>query len=184
MAGVFLFGDMEFNRGVSECYYRPLVRTLIYKRTHKGDPDASGWFGLRDCMGRVRNMDFDCVIGIGGAGSDAQLSGIAGKLNWIGVGAHKVPSNGRGPVVWFDHFVLFDELGEELWKLAPKLARRMYASPGPRFKIDIDLSPAEKQEIQKILEIAKKKVASSRPPGMPTVKKNRRCRICRHDAAQ
>jgi hypothetical protein len=38
------------------------MRTLIYKRTHTGDPDASGCFGIFDCMGRVRALDFDAVI--------------------------------------------------------------------------------------------------------------------------
>jgi len=53
------------------------MRTLIYKRTHTGDPDANGCFGIYDCMGRVRALDFDAVIGIGGIGSEAQWAGIA-----------------------------------------------------------------------------------------------------------
>jgi hypothetical protein len=32
------------------------MRTLIYKRTHTGDPDANGCFGIYDCMGRVRAL--------------------------------------------------------------------------------------------------------------------------------
>ena len=39
------------------------MRTLIYKRTHPGDPDAKGRFGIYDCMGRVRAWDFEAVIG-------------------------------------------------------------------------------------------------------------------------
>lgn len=73
------------------------MRTLIYKRTHTGDPDASGCFGICDCMGRVRAMDFDAVIGIGGIGSEAKGAGIAGKITWIGIGAHKEVGDGRGP---------------------------------------------------------------------------------------
>jgi hypothetical protein len=43
------------------------VRTLIYKRTHSGDSDKMGCFGIWDCMGRLRNMAFDAVIGVGGS---------------------------------------------------------------------------------------------------------------------
>ena len=41
--------------------------TLVYKMTHKGDPDPDlGHWGVEDCMGRVRGFKFDAVIGIGG----------------------------------------------------------------------------------------------------------------------
>jgi hypothetical protein len=56
-----------------------IMRTLIYKRTHTGDPDPeSGVFGNRDCMGTVRGRRFDAVIGIGGIGSMPKRQGIAG----------------------------------------------------------------------------------------------------------
>lgn len=42
------------------------MRILAYKRTHTGDPDANGVFGVNDCMGRVRSLEFDAVIGVGG----------------------------------------------------------------------------------------------------------------------
>jgi len=42
------------------------MRILIYKRTHTGDPDLKGRFGIHDCMGRVRDYDYDAVIGVGG----------------------------------------------------------------------------------------------------------------------
>ncbi len=29
------------------------LRILTYKRTHIGDPDSIGQFGINDCMGRV-----------------------------------------------------------------------------------------------------------------------------------
>jgi len=41
--------------------------TLVYKRTHNGDPDKdSGEFGCYNCMGRVRSLPFDSVIGVVG----------------------------------------------------------------------------------------------------------------------
>ncbi len=59
------------------------MRTLIYKRTHSGDPDPeTGVFGNHDCMGRVKDWQFDAVIGkhkTGDARDEAQriAAGIA-----------------------------------------------------------------------------------------------------------
>ena len=150
------------------------MRTLIYKRTHTGDPDASGHFGICDCMGRVRAMDFDAVIGIGGIGHEAQVAAIAGKLTWIGIGAHRAISNGRGPQVTFDKFVLFDRKGKELSDIAPTLARRFYLNHGPRYVFDENLSDVEKVETRRILRLAQGGPSSKKAPrGM------RRCQFCR-----
>lgn len=46
------------------------MRTLIYKRTHPGDPDETGRFGIHDCMGKVRSWQFDAVVGEGGIGPE------------------------------------------------------------------------------------------------------------------
>jgi hypothetical protein len=63
------------------------MRTLIYKRTHSGDPDPkTSVFGHHDCMGEVREWQFDAAIGIGGVGLEPQNHRIAGKLTWIGIG--------------------------------------------------------------------------------------------------
>src|SRR5262249_54001126 len=72
------------------------MRTLIYKRTHHGDPDPeTGEFGCNDCMGTVRCWKFDAVIGIGGIGAEPKRYGIAGKLTWIGIGARKIYDSDR-----------------------------------------------------------------------------------------
>lgn len=104
------------------------MRILIYKRTHNGDPDVRGRFGAYDCMGAVRDWNYDAVIGIGGIGREAQTSGIAGQVNWIGVGPQKAYKGLRGPVVTFDHFVHFGTAGPDFRSLAPALAERVYAS--------------------------------------------------------
>jgi hypothetical protein len=105
------------------------VRVLVYKRTHNGDPDAKGCFGVYDCMGAVRHRDFDAIIGVGGIGSAPKANGIAGQINWIGIGPRKVSAPGkRGPVVTFDHFLDFGTDGPEFRKLAPTLAERMYSN--------------------------------------------------------
>jgi hypothetical protein len=76
------------------------MRTLIYKRTHNGDPDPeTGTFGNADCMGRVRGWNFDAVIGVGGIGREPELEGIAGKVTWVGIGPHKVRGQWRGLLI-------------------------------------------------------------------------------------
>ena len=56
------------------------MRTLLFKRTHIGDPSQKGIFGIDDCMGRVRGYEFDSAIGIGGRGGGAKAAGIGGKI--------------------------------------------------------------------------------------------------------
>src|SRR5439155_20625964 len=108
------------------------MRTLIYKRTHPGDPDSkTGVFGNHDCMGSVRAWEFDAVIGIGGVGQEPKSHGIAGKLTWIGIGPEKILSdpnraNSRGPRVRFHHFWYRGEGGPLLREKYPALASRMY----------------------------------------------------------
>lgn len=139
------------------------MRTFIYKRTHKGDPDKNGLFGIHDCMGRCRSFDFDAVIGVGGIGIQAKAEGISGKLNWVGVGARKRPSPTRhGPLVGFDHFVLFEERGKRLEAIAPRIAQRMYSTNGPRFLFNDKFSELEQREIDRLLRMAKTKPPSAR----------------------
>jgi hypothetical protein len=103
------------------------MKVLTYKRTHVGDPDALGRFGINDCMGQVRNHDFDAVIGVGGVGSEAKSYNIDGKVNWIGLNPKKANHpNGRGLLVEFEKFVLFENRGPILNDIAPLLAKRMY----------------------------------------------------------
>jgi hypothetical protein len=129
------------------------TRTLVYKRTHKGDPDRTGCFGIQDCMGRVRGYNFDAVIGVGGIGSWPKAERISGKINWIGLGSRKERSTDlRGPVVTFDHFILFEEKGKDFRIIAPILARRMYSTKGLRFLFNF--SKPEQAEIARILRTA------------------------------
>lgn len=149
------------------------MRTLVYKRTHKGDPDRHGHFGNEDCMGRVRRLAFDAVIGIGGIGGEACAAGIAGKLNWIGVGARTEPGRDmRGPLVTFDHFVLFEDRGPDLDKVAPALARRMYSRGAPRFVL-YDVSEIERAEIRRLLKMAKTASPSKGAPLRGRTKRGR-----------
>lgn len=107
---------------------RSQLRILTYKRTHTGDPDRSGHFGVNDCMGAVRNRRFDAVIGVGGIGAEPRRWGVAGKLTWIGIGPRRSAGRDgrRGDVVSFDRFMLFDADGPDFRSIAPNLARRIF----------------------------------------------------------
>lgn len=105
------------------------MRTLIYKRTHTGDPDPiSGTFGNRDCMGRLRSWNFDAIIGIGGIGSEPKRHRIAGRLTWVGIGPRilRWDFDARGPQLIFRKFVCFDETGPLMRNRFPALARHIY----------------------------------------------------------
>jgi hypothetical protein len=130
------------------------MRILTYKRTHVGDPDAAGRFGVDDRMGRVRILSFDAVIGVGGVGREARSFGIDGKINWVGIGPTKRPqSDRRGDVVTFREFWLLEETGPALEELAPRLARRIY---GTRVRFLLTGYSAEEQaEAESILEWAR-----------------------------
>jgi hypothetical protein len=131
------------------------MRTFVYKRTHKGDPDSQGRFGIEDCMGRLRRCDFDAVIGIGGICTWARDRGISRKVNWIGIGPRKktLPRR-RGPLVTFDHFVLLEEKGADFQEIAPTLAARLYLPKAARFLFSDDFNENEKAEVSRILSLA------------------------------
>jgi hypothetical protein len=118
-----------------------LMRILIYKRKHTGDPDPErGIFGeaadeATDCMGKVRGYGFDAVIGVGGIGPEPRLKGIARKLTWVGVGVHKWGEDLRGPRVKFDHFWCRDNAGPYLKNIAPNLAHYIFDSKNRRHLI-------------------------------------------------
>lgn len=150
------------------------MRTLIYKRTHPGDPDETGWFGICDCMGKVRWWDFGAVIGVGGTGDEPKRHKLDGKVNWIGITPHKsgpADKRMRGPDVTFDRFRLFGSDGSggpSFRKLAPNLADRMYSN-SMHFLMN-DLNPVEQREVEKVLALAKKASRSSAyPVGQVTI---------------
>ncbi len=102
------------------------MNILVYKRTHNGDPGPDGCFGIYDCMGVIRDREYDAVIGVGGIGPEARAAGIARMVNWIGVGPHKRYVGKRGPEVTFDRFVYFGCDGPDFVTIAPALAKRLY----------------------------------------------------------
>jgi len=171
------------------------MRVFIYKRTHVGDPDEGGRFGIHDCMKRLRNCHFDAVIGIGGICSQAIAEGISGKINWIGIGPRRKAAKGRrGSVILFDNFVLYEDTGREFDGIAPTLAARLYTRKSPRFLFSDDFNDTEKAEVERVLKLAKNKPPSSKTnypiwDGENVIctcrKRTTRipCAVCRHRAS-
>ena len=104
-----------------------MMNTLVYKRTHRGDPCEEGIFGCNNCMRSVRCRSFDAVIGVGGKSQWPREQGIARKLNWIGRNARKSGLAEDGfPTIVFDWFVLWNEEGPDFKGLAPRLYEYMF----------------------------------------------------------
>ncbi|MGU3348724.1 hypothetical protein [Pseudomonas monsensis] len=167
------------------------MKILTYKRTHTGDPDSLGRFGINDCMGCFRDWRFDAIIGVGGIGSEPASHGIAGRVTWVG----RTPSwnsdtNRRGPIVTFESFKLLDRNGPMLSTLAPFLASRMYERRA-RFLFK-DYSEDEQAEAEALVETILSndslvlitnlssqdyKMSEVQKPFLE-VEKSRRCRPC------
>jgi hypothetical protein len=151
--------------------------TLVYKRTHCGDPDPrTGVFGNRDCMGTVRGWSFNAVIGIGGIGSEPRRNGIERKLTWVGIGAHRL-DDGPKPQLTFDHFWYRGKRGPLLEQIAPALARRMY-DKNVRVLLR-SYSSEEQMEIEKILRIAADAAASGQTDEMDLQATGGKCQTTR-----
>ena len=56
------------------------MRILIYKCTHTGDPSPDGVFGVNDYMGRIRDLSYDAVIGVGGTGGGRAAMALMERL--------------------------------------------------------------------------------------------------------
>lgn len=122
------------------------MRILTYKRTHTGDPDNRGIFGINDCMGTIRNRQFDAVVGIGSKSPWSDSIEIAGKVTWIGVGPFRMKSpTHRGDLIAFERFILLDGDGPLFEEAAPNLAKRFYK--GNARSILNSYSKAEKEEL-------------------------------------
>jgi hypothetical protein len=119
-------------------------------------------------MRRVRSRDFYAVIGVGGKGTQARAAGINEKINWIGIGPRKeIVAGSRNPVVAFDHFLLFEEKGQDLMSIAPCLAEHLYLRNG---RVLMSFSEAEQAEINQILKMGK-----NAPPSTGTLRGKIRC---------
>ncbi|HNW97987.1 MAG TPA: hypothetical protein PKK00_06215 [Bacteroidales bacterium] len=132
------------------------MKVLIYKRTHKGDPKKEGIFGNQDCMGRIRNWNYDAVIGIGGKTAWKEDLDIKYKINWIGLEPKKIKSNdGRKcDKVVFSHFELYEGKGVKIKDNYPNLFKYMYES-GKRFDMSSDLPKDVYEEVKQILDSIK-----------------------------
>ena len=158
---------------------QPVV--LIYKRTHTGDPNSEGIFGINDCMGHVRNRKYEAVIGIGGKQPCRGDKDIAYKINWIGIGPtqHDGNCNHRGVCVTFDKFCLYDEKGSLVKDIAPNLYTYMYEDADRRVVMSTSLPLDVYEEVVKILELAEKCPPSRvYEDGSKILKQSEKCPPC------
>jgi hypothetical protein len=140
------------------------MKVLIYKRTHKGDPDKNGIFGNQDCMGKIRNWDYDAVIGIGGNAPWKKDADIKHKINWIGLDPKKIYSSyKRGDEVVFSHFELYEETGVNICEKFPNLFEYMYGNR-KRFDMSTDLPEEVFEEVKQILDSIKNSPSSKSFP--------------------
>lgn len=151
---------------------QPVV--FIYKRTHRGDPDYRGVFGINDCMGSMRNREFDAVIGIGVQQPWLGDEEIALKINWIGITPVKHRSDNRGSLVTFSKYCLYDEKGPLINDIAPKLYKYMYIDTHRRSLMSTSLPSNIYDEVKEILKSANK---CSPSKGIPNkTNDGRKCR--------
>lgn len=148
---------------------KAFLKTLVYKRTHRGDPDDTGVFGVNDCMGKVRGWRFDAVIGVGGSRPDRGHEGIARKVNWIGIGPHEVGATEKGPRLGFDFFHRFDEAGPSLEARAPDLFRYMFVEKQVRAVLSQNLPEPIQTEVWDLLIWARRNKHLPKP--LPIVKR-------------
>lgn len=128
------------------------MRVLIYKRTHKYDPDERGIFGIQDCMGQIRNWNYEAVIGIGGKSAWKGHTDIKYKINWIGLGPKVIGSTKRGNLVAFAHFDLYEENGINIKDHFPYLFDYMYVVGNrKRFDMSSSLPKNVLEEVKRIL---------------------------------
>jgi hypothetical protein len=131
---------------------------LVYRRTHKGDPNPGGLFGVDDCMKSVREWAFNAVIGIGGSLPDPGHEGISKRLNWIGIGPkwhdpREYELEWNNKVVTFDRFVLFDKSGPLVKDRAPKLYEHMFCQ-GRIPRTGKNFNPEIYGELKDLLKLA------------------------------
>lgn len=122
-------------------------------------------------MGRIRDRDFQAVIGVGGIGQEPVRQGIARKITWIGIGPHQVDIADDGyPMLAFEKFYLKNEKGRLLSDYAPKLAKRHYVGYGVR-SLMLDSSDPE---VAAILKLARR--APPSPALLGQKKRQKRCK--------
>jgi len=152
------------------------TKTLIYKRTHRGDPDDQAIFGVKDCMGKVRGWNFDSVIGVGGSKPDVGHEEIAQKVTWIGLGPKIIGKTSRGPVLHFNWFRRYDEIGPLLEERAPRLFAHMFIDRHVRALLSQNLCAIERKEVEDLIRWGVEDESTLRPSSLSNVSPLLKCR--------
>lgn len=146
------------------------MKVLIYKRTHIDDPDQYGCFGIEDCLGKVRNYDFEAVIGIGGISSEPYK--INKKISWVGIYPKKINCNSlNGPIIIFKKFINYRTEGKLLEEIAPLLYKRFF-EVNTRILIN-GISEEENMEAQIIIKDANKEAKVNNVESLIKIAKKR-----------
>jgi len=97
-------------------------------------------------------------------GAEPKSHGLAGKVNWIGLGPRRrAAAAKRAPIITFDHFLFFGSDGPSFLKLAPQLASRIYSK---NVRVPMDrLDRRERVEVERLLALAKDAPPSSADAG-------------------
>lgn len=143
------------------------MKILIYKRTHKGDPNSDGIFGCNGCMGKVRSWSYDAVIGIGGSVPRKGHADIKHKINWVGLNPKKTFCPQHGNMVVFRHFKLYEENGKNIKDHYPNLFEHMY-----RVNRRLCTSPSLPKNVLKEVETIINSIKNSPPSKKYNVVKN------------
>lgn len=130
------------------------MKILIYKRTHRGDPDERGIFGVEDCMGHIRNYDYKAVIGVGAKYPLKGNEDLKFKINWVGLCPKQEQSiNRRGHFIIFRYFKLYEEEGKDMEIFYPNLLVYMR---NKRWDMSACQYEPVRKEIADIIEAVKK----------------------------
>ncbi|MCA9074107.1 MAG: hypothetical protein KDA93_03670 [Planctomycetaceae bacterium] len=111
-------------------------------------------------MGKIRDREFDAVIGVGGISHKPRMIGIDGKVNWIGIGPRKTVEyckQGYDATIvrfeYFQDFGMFNDVKMPAFrKQAPRLSRRMYVGNVRHCIVD-ETHRAEFREVVKLLKL-------------------------------
>lgn len=172
------------------------LKILVYRRTHTGDPNnKTKTFGINDCMGSVRDWEYDAVIGIGGSKPDEGDEGIREKITWVGITpklkqsatkedvARMMAGNPnfsgfRGQLVTFEKFKSWDENGKSVRDNYPNLYQYMFdAGRIPRAALNFPDRIYE--ELLKILEMAENEIDIQSRTNIPMTTVNSVDSTCR-----
>lgn len=152
-----------------------IKRVFIYKMRVEDDPDPNCHWGVDNCMGKMRDWDYDAVIAVAGFNWEGNKSAVK-RIVWVGICPEKKPSE-NGTLVDFEVCRYFGENGPliEEW---PSVSKRLFPTEGKGARFFI--ADQKSKEWPEVMELLKKTLAltsSRRGSNNPKNRKaKKRCR--------